>query len=365
MSWSQGVLPCTKKGTRMSKSSTTMRTFSLFSQLPYDIRRMIWTKAMEYERIIKIQLMPVFEPGRCNISVPQPLGMLQDPMHSLLAACSDSRQITRAFYRVCLPCYYKRLDGTQNRGELYICPEMDIIHVDESPPDLHMICMDHIADLCRLVYSRDANKKGLLNLALPVKCLLRRPNHNVDILKAALPRLSRIIFVQSSKSRPNNPSPSGQTRRLPQVRRSIPTCDSITAFDRLPTDSRYIQDELKDIHIGYTLNFVGHISWCSHLRQCGVEPNDLDVEWRFLLAFTTDTTLEVTHKENVLSWFGPDPDNICSKWDGQGDIQRKTQLPLVGFWLFPLRPVMRKAARHQTSINMTGYLRELYAAHLG
>ncbi|XEV07208.1 hypothetical protein FSHL1_012495 [Fusarium sambucinum] len=355
---SQNIPPSNDQDFQICDPSTETRAFTLFSKLPYDIRHMIWEKAIEYNRIIKIQLAPSLDPSQCEINVPWPQEMIRDSMPSLLATCSDSRQIATTFYRVCLPCYYKRPDGTRRFGTLHLCPEMDIIHVDVGPTsddpwdDLELIALDHIAALCNLVYSKDAQQKGLLHLALPVICGFKEAVWNVDILKAALPRLLRIIFVKQNQIQSNNPRPSLQDECLPQASRSIQTCGSIITLDRLRTASRSIRNELEEVHIGSNY-FPGYGLWYNHLRWMGVEPDNLDVKWRFLLPFTTNTTLKVTHRESVVSWLGPDRDS-----------QRKTPLPAVGFWIFPLRPVMTKL-RWEDSINMRGYMRELYAVHLG
>ncbi|RGP62651.1 hypothetical protein FSPOR_9231 [Fusarium sporotrichioides] len=361
---SQEAPPCTGQDLRIFNPPVETRTFSLFSKLPYDIRYMIWKKAMAFERFIKIQLLyrgcvddreiSVNHPDGYVINVPWPEEMIHDPMlNPFLVTCSDSRTVAIVFYRVRLPCYFEGPDGMRRPGTLHVCPETDTIHVNSSRAS-YFVSMDYIVALCKLVYVNDFNKVGLSNLALSISSQFL-PFGQAEMFKAVVHRLSHIIFVQQNKVRRNRPSRSLQANFLPQLCHSIPICGSTIAFGRLPADPRAIQDDLRSVHMGSDLHRIGYISWCACLRAKGIEANDLDVEWRFLLSSMTEETLQITDRESALRWLGSESCN---------DNRTKTLPTVVGFWMFPLHAVLSKTHRRQESMNMVDSPPELYVAHL-
>lgn len=81
------------------------RTFSRFPDLSYDIRYMIWLKALSYERYIRIKVTRPPEDASPSRSYDIEFWDTEEQgteltMHPLLYACSESRQIAKIFYRI-------------------------------------------------------------------------------------------------------------------------------------------------------------------------------------------------------------------------------------------------------------------------
>lgn len=350
--------------------------FHHFTKLPYDARHLIWSKALEYERVINIQLIDKPKPKRrgryrlpnyeseptCDILVERPEQMNHDPMiHPFLVTCSESRHVAKNFYRVRLPCIYKRHNHIRRPGALYLCPEMDIVYI-ECPRTVFTVTLEQLAEFAKLVYNNDPKCRGLLNLALPANLRTVWPS-TCYVYKAmfttAVHRLERIIFVCDKAIRQQGSWCSWQDKSLPQVRRSIPVCGNVTTFQRLPTDPRAIQDELKHVHTGHCYSNYGYHKWCKFLESLDIEPLHLNVKWSFLLNFKTKATLKITDRESAVQWVEARPLDQSS---GEG----KDQLPsVVGFWMFPLEPVQEKYDKGKFCLDLTAHPPELYMAHLG
>lgn len=162
------------------------RTFPVSPNLPYDLRHTIWLKALSYERLIRILPGPTSlrsghyrSPFKIHISAPREAN---EPMvNPLLLTCSESRKIAKDFYRVRLPCeYMSRKDFLKYYpGVLYLCPELDIVHIHG---------FDHFVQLATAVYKNDRNRKGLLNLAISYRDLMsdQLPSLNKEAAKAVV-----------------------------------------------------------------------------------------------------------------------------------------------------------------------------------
>ncbi|EMT60883.1 hypothetical protein FOC4_g10012170, partial [Fusarium odoratissimum] len=70
---------------------------------------------------------------------------------------SESRRAALAFYRVQLPCWYKRKDKTRSRGTLYVCPELGT---------LNLRSLEAFGCFSRDIWAHDPRHVGLVNVSL-------------------------------------------------------------------------------------------------------------------------------------------------------------------------------------------------------
>jgi hypothetical protein len=218
------------------------RAFSLFPDLPYELRHMIWLKALSHERLIKIRL---YEKGYADnvpynqnysIYLLRPRELENDPIvHPILLSCSESREIAKQFYRVKFLCNY--LDD-DHPGTLRLCPEFDTLYLEGQDGFVYF------ADFAQDFYKKDRDGKGLLNLAISddVDFPSTFPRIFWDEVADGIARLRRVIFqggVMATRSR---------DQALREMPYSVPCCGNTTAFDRLPADLRAI-DELERVYV--------------------------------------------------------------------------------------------------------------------
>ena len=155
---------------------------------------MIWLEVLSQERLIKVRLGGSWDDGRYvgpyKITLRGPRDTNPPILNPLLLTCSDSRRITKRFYRVLMVCeYHSRKDEwkTWYPGVLYLCPELDIVHISG---------FEHFVEFATDVYNNDRDLKGLLNLVIGERTFTsdQLPHLDRDAAKAAVYRLQRLVF---------------------------------------------------------------------------------------------------------------------------------------------------------------------------
>lgn len=142
--------------------------------------------------------------------------------------------------------------------------------------------MDLVADLYYLVYINDRNRKGLLHLALPSMCDFRKCYHHGELLRFAMSRVLRILFVQHDELR-RCPSTLG-AGPLSEVFRRIRACnESIVMLEHFPAGPSAILGDLSGVLVGVR-GLTGLKFLCLRLRDSGIHANLLG-RWDFLFGF--------------------------------------------------------------------------------
>jgi hypothetical protein len=248
-------------------------TFSLFPRLPTDIRYLILEKALSHERLLRIAVQAVareekkpttnsaktrrhlYKPGRgYHIILKE-----RQAISKLFCVISESRQAALSFYRVHLPCQYDWGGKIEENGTLYLCPELDIVEIEtnENPRQSARGFVNFAHD----VWTHDPRYIGLVNLSIPATYFINvnvggkiRLAHKgqTSLLRQVISRLERVIFSQRYiVQRMIYPITFLYPGRGGcKMNRSVPVTPSITRFDRLPTDSRPIEEELENMHVG-------------------------------------------------------------------------------------------------------------------
>lgn len=173
------------------------RTFSLFLKLPYELQHMIWLEALSQERLIKVHLGGSWDDGRYvgpyKITLRGPRETNAPILNQLLLTCSDSRRIAKRFYRVQMACeYHSRKDEWKKwyPGVLYLCPELDIVHIDG---------FEHFVEFATDVYNNDRDRKGLLNLAIGERTFSNPYNRGLGYRKREWEKFLDAIKMDQSR----------------------------------------------------------------------------------------------------------------------------------------------------------------------
>ncbi|KAF4998601.1 hypothetical protein FGRMN_2927 [Fusarium graminum] len=177
-------------------------TFPVFSNLPTEIRWMIWEQALSYERLIPVDFAygsPSLISYRhefrhagpnCVTLIPEYFSL--DPVFH---ATSESRSIALKVRRVHLPCCYGygRLfkDNFQQKSIIYINPELDTVEIKGK---------SGFADFAHRLWSCDPQKIGLRNVAFRIYddtgAFFVPHNKEEDTrLQQVLSRIRRVMFM--------------------------------------------------------------------------------------------------------------------------------------------------------------------------
>jgi len=174
--------------------------FDQFSMLSAELRLLIWHCALEEFRLLEVMVEGEWAPlpevegavspsrdGPPLYSTTNALNKLVSgrnytvnvqgfPLYSkLLRVNRESRQAALEFYRLHIPCYFRRTDAYSKRAvraTLYFNPEYDIWHLDADGPAAHFT--EHVfVDFLYDFKAYDPRGIGLLNLALASDAMIQ------------------------------------------------------------------------------------------------------------------------------------------------------------------------------------------------
>lgn len=347
-------------------------SFPLFPRLPADVRYLIWEKALSHERLLRIAVQVVAKEKKSTTNSANTCRRLHRPgkgyhiilkerqaISKLFCVTSESRRAALSFYRVHLPCRYDRGGQMEENGTLYLCPELDIVEIETNENSKQSA--RGFASFAQDVWTHDPRRIGLVNLSIPATYFI---NANVggkirlaeqgqsSLLRQVIFRLERVIFSQRHiVQRMIHPItflyPGGGFK----MNRSVPITPSITRFNRLPTDPRPIEEELKKMHVGYHLPHRAVRAWFRLLRRLRLQENQLKIDYRFLLSHESHSSLRICNRGDANNWVQEED----KKWKEILKEKRKrykerareetpaelakAPRPAMGFWMFPLESI--------------------------
>ncbi|XXH05570.1 hypothetical protein Hte_012002 [Hypoxylon texense] len=252
--------------------TVSMHSFTLFLDLPIELRRIIWRLAVERQRIIFVRL----ENPWSFDSVLAKQGETRPKTHEktydvivegfqtinkLFRVSRESREAAMAFYRAHIPCWFFPTTGKFKNGILYFNPEHDFLHLANES----CIPNSYVDFLYDLKTTYDPCTIGLLNLAIKCRglvhpdglCHITTDNVSPEVRSSfieTLAQLCEVFLVQIQKSgryascRYEYSPPYLRGSRIdPNL--SIPVKATTPNFDRLPVDPRLIGGDLCQVPI--------------------------------------------------------------------------------------------------------------------
>ncbi|KAI1342005.1 hypothetical protein F5Y15DRAFT_330052 [Xylariaceae sp. FL0016] len=140
-------------------AETANRQFTLFPQLPPELRARIWTLSLPRQRWLRIRITRLRRGAQAVEGRPpyqlQLLGPSQPP-NALRRVSREAREAFLAFYRVHLPL------GPQSGETVQFCPEADILHLELG----RLTTADVIGSFFHDALEADKKRVGVRNLAM-------------------------------------------------------------------------------------------------------------------------------------------------------------------------------------------------------
>jgi hypothetical protein len=226
--------------------------FHLFARFPDDIRWLVWQHFLSHERWIDITLKPgSFTNERREQTNHQNYEIILGhrwKISKLFRTTSESRKAALAFYRVQLPCWYKRKDKSMVNGTLYVCPELDTLMLN---------CLEVFENFAHDLWACDPRCVGLVNLALRVK----GPSHDFKTpsttgrdtsrLKETLLRIEHLTVMNTHCVRGwGGEFAKRSTVPVFQMNRTVPIRGHSFGFHRLSCDPRLDDGNFKQLYLG-------------------------------------------------------------------------------------------------------------------
>ncbi|KAF4464549.1 formate c-acetyltransferase [Fusarium albosuccineum] len=277
--------------------------FPQFSQLPAELRRMVWEQELSHERFLRVDLQTTTPTRRVNRIYNVVLEGLQT-ISKLFHVCSESRHLALDFYRVRVPCKYHHRSRTRN-GTFYFNPELDTVAITGT---------EHLADFAHQLWSHDQQHVGLINVALnpnisnelwSLRDRLRgRPPSHVPFLKQVISRFERVIFMCDGgrEGKFLGPTRARRTSALEHhgVHRSLPIMAAIPRFDRLLQDPRPLERLQKNIDFSSYRSQMGFQGWLHLLNAWGVQFNH-QVDYHLMVTYEGCET-KINSRDEALRW---------------------------------------------------------------
>lgn len=350
------------------------QTFHHFARLPLELRLYVWELALPCERFLKVRL----ERRNPIVSHPQEtstaagkstnaesrdsiilLGRKLVP--KLLNICKESRQAALHFYRVQLPCEYESdttndgLATATGNGTFYFNPEFDMLKIELSRRRESFL--DFVLDL----RARDPKNVGLLRLALDENDLGHGALRNIPLDECDLTSRCNFVKVLSSLEMVYFLSIERAGRMyigliggIPtmndwEMRRSLPVEGAVPKFQRLASDPRNIEEDLKKVYLGTFEPRKMVIRWKKLLQKYDIKPQP-GVQYRLMTALELRPTYEqIIDQDSALNYLlreDKEWEEEVTKWQlrlPKAKIERETPEFLqgvpktaIGFWLFPI-----------------------------
>ncbi|KAF4939202.1 hypothetical protein CGCF245_v003870 [Colletotrichum fructicola] len=360
-------------------------SFHLFSQLPTELRLLIWQHALQRNRLLNVAVeeaesKTVDETPRYSLvnSLGRPITgdnysvTVQARcrlLPELMSVSRESREAARAFYPVSLPCHLKSAAGTQKTA-LLLNLSYDYLQISSGPS--WKATIDFLHDL----RAHDPSGTGLQHLVLDDADSDPTPLKPTDIDTTALAAFRATVKgLKSIWFR--NVTPAGRgldvlTFRTAHVfNYGYPVVPSFTFFDAPRRDPRNISRDLEKVWAGIHDPRGKPLAWRRLLRSLDVDPErDLDpaADVRFMVGAhredkvrSREEARRCLHEEDFewlrLQWWfhgwadGPDWGRGCPptgcfgtpsglmacvpRFDGP-EVLAAAPRPALGFWLFPV-----------------------------
>ncbi|KAI0512983.1 hypothetical protein F5B22DRAFT_612891 [Xylaria bambusicola] len=393
--------------------------FTLFSQLPTELRQKIWCHFLEQPRMVKLglwshRLMDVIidhegegssssanHDGPCAVV----LGRRQKVLSKLLRVNSEARETVLSFYRAHLPCRMFKKEGkskyTTAEGVVYINPEFDFVYLKSKEGNSYVPFIHYFKSVV------DPRGVGILNLILNPKSLGDLygaiPQHyDASVRKSftnTLQSLRQVYFLDKISSRM---VPNWNMMCQPakyQVNRSCPISATGTSFQRFPRDPRAVGLDLK-ILLTHTFASSFVRDWREFLTSWGIavstatgtetqETTKTATDIRHLVACkprpgSNDGVYDRKSAQGMLKsemdhWTGYGFADVYSRKDNWGkyitaeasneDLEEALAVkPAFGFWVFPTEACISAINHHQHNewpvLDYTGYWPELFLWNL-
>ena len=150
----------------MERANVVPTSFTLFSELPGEIRLKIWSFAISVPRTITITSdRPPYKRGAAE---PVQTFQANVPNPAILYVCAESRHEALAVYKPCFKTYRTRDDHFLPTGRhLYVSFEQDTFHLEDT----------------LLVFLGDSEVKEMQTIVLSVKDCGYFGHFNMDIIK--------------------------------------------------------------------------------------------------------------------------------------------------------------------------------------
>lgn len=321
------------------------RSFTLFPQLPIEIRLKIWRQLLERPRIVKVYIY-----GQFGDKTYYRVFVDERRVHNkLLRVNTESRNAALRFYRVHIPCTFTKEGiesdpSTPQKGYLYFNPEYDFLHAVSR----HVFDCVLVNFLCDLKTTYDPRHVGLLNLALDdreVQMLdLRFKPLDAEAGEAftrVITQLREVFFV--TKTVVGRHVPRLLSRPIPHdlFIRSYPITAKTATFERLPRDPRDITQDLRQILM---LSFNPHDMfhrWIQLLDRWQISPTK--ISYRLLLTSQPHCRQyrHIHDQDSANAWLQKE-DDLWREALNQQPFEAGSQSrnrdqavkPAIGFWLF-------------------------------
>ncbi|TWU71889.1 hypothetical protein ED733_001035 [Metarhizium rileyi] len=329
-------------------------SFPQFTKLPPELRSMIWTQSLCYERLIRVELLPAKTPQdllyedrprhpHSTSSPPQGgsfLAVLRNrhEISKLFRVCFESRQSAMRFYRVAVPCYYKQVHRFPVQGTFYFNPELDTLDI---------LGTEYLPRFAHTLWTNDPLHVGLINLGCIwekmgkyADDLFQPKQGEEDLVRQLLSRLRRVIFGYNGQC--GRSIPWCQARKngwKPQLHRSRPLLASVSKFERLPQDPRPIEAELTKMCMGVADPRDQMYRWFRLLEHWQIEYPHYQVDYRYLV---TANNRRVEDREEAFLFLETERKQweACRKdYEAQGADCEEDDCETAsayGFWLFPI-----------------------------
>ncbi|KAI0426699.1 hypothetical protein F5Y09DRAFT_333918 [Xylaria sp. FL1042] len=336
---------------------TYIDEFPLFAALPTELRIEIWQLALKHQRIIKIRLrnrsitddlLARQGAARPSTRVHERYGVFVNgyqTISKLFRVNKESRDVSRAFFRVHLPCWMVR-DSTRTDamkpGILYFNPEHDFLHIGIDTGRV----VEFLHDLKNV---HDPRNVGLLNLATGINDLTARGglctikpstlNHRLKTsLTETLLQLRQVFFVQVQFTGRQlfglgSLGPTDEN----VINRSFPIETVIPSFSRLSPDPRPIEKYLGKVFVNVDPRRM-FIAWRQLLGSFLGVDDVSQTEHRVLL--THGSYREIYNYESAKERLQHEQNTLISETGGssedvRGENPEEPVRAAFGFWLFP------------------------------
>ncbi|KAF4963601.1 hypothetical protein FSARC_8386 [Fusarium sarcochroum] len=310
------------------------KTFPLFARFPAEIRGLIWEQALSHERILYVSLGTTAV--KFEDTENQDYGIyLNERMaiSKLFCVTSESRRVALTFYRVRLPCRYMFPQRPRQSGILYICPELDTIRLRS---------WEHLDKFAHDVWMADPRGVGLVNLCLSSTFWnenFEKPDVKGPHIRQSMSRLERVVIFEQFVGRGGRNPPT----RSFEMNRAIPILVAVPSFDRLASDPRLRDEDLRQVYMGRIDPRKDFHRWFQFLAELQVQ-HDHKVDYRFALCHSIGGELErLVDQQGIHKWLVKKEahwrervQELKDKGSGNrivGELNFSPQ-PAVGFWLF-------------------------------
>ena len=246
-------------------------TFPLFPLLPKELRLKIWYHSLQRQRFIKVLLFPetIWNQGTETVTSTTKSERYRayvegyQVLSKLLRVNCEAREAALEFYRVPLPCLFKKgLESSHGvpyeatPGTLYINPEYDFLYVTPQ-----VSAEETLVDFFyHMKTTYDPHRIGLLNLALDFKGLNAGDLSQLELLSLdsrvrlafieTLTQLQEVFFVSEQRVGRTMDKQSGFVTPEPFFNRSLPILGTAPTFERPYCNPRPISEDLRHVFVG-------------------------------------------------------------------------------------------------------------------